>query len=282
MKPELSILMAGFRKEMWARVYDSILQSTSRSFELVIVSPHEILPDELRQYSHIKHYRDFGSVSRAAQLCTILAEGKVLFTLIADDGVFLPNSLDVGLDALYKMGDSVKNIVVGKYLEGEPGNKVHQPDEYYLLNYHKATRTNVPDIFWGLNNGLIYREYFEQTGGYKSVEFEVAPLMLADWAIRAQADGANFKFLNLVFADFHWIPGDKKGHNEIHEAQGEHDEKVYRKMYKNGYQQVPVKIDQNSWKQAPSRWARRHGKKKRPSLLKTFKGLIKSHLVNSP
>ena len=279
MKPELSVLMAGFRMEMWSKVYASILNATSRNFELVIVSPHETLPEGLRQYSNVKHYRDFGSVSRAAQLCGILAEGKVLFTLMADDGVFLPNSLDMGLDELYAMGDSIKNIVVGKYLEGQAGSeKIHQPNEYYLLNYHEATRTNIPDTFCGLNNGLIYREYFEQTGGYKSVEFEVAPLMLADWAIRAQADGANFKFLDLLFADFNWIPGDAEGHSEVAHAQVDSDEKVYKKMYKKGYRQIPIKIDQNSWKQAPSKWARRYETNKSFSLLKIVKGFIKTHL----
>jgi len=39
-KPEISILMPAIRPQNWTKVYESILSSTRRSFELVIVGPH--------------------------------------------------------------------------------------------------------------------------------------------------------------------------------------------------------------------------------------------------
>jgi hypothetical protein len=260
LKPYISVILAGNRQEMWGKVYQSIQQSTKRDFELVIVSPHKNLPEELQSIDNIKHFFDKGSPSRAAQIACTLAEGKVLFVLMADDGILLPNALDVAVDKLSQVGESFKNVIVGRYLEGPNGNfKTRQPPHYYYLNYHDATRTNIPDNFLGLNNGVLYRQFFEYMGGYNCIDYEVCPLMLADFAIRAQAEGANFVLIDEILADYDWKPGATGDHNFIFDAQTQHDEPRYKEIYNNGIYNNKLEIVRNinSWKKSCPIWTRR-------------------------
>ena len=47
MTPEISIILPSIRTERLEKLYDSILASTKRTFELVIVGPYA-LPDKLK------------------------------------------------------------------------------------------------------------------------------------------------------------------------------------------------------------------------------------------
>ena len=53
MKPEISILMPGIRPDRWTSVYNSILESTKREFELIIVGPYA-LPKELQEAKNVR------------------------------------------------------------------------------------------------------------------------------------------------------------------------------------------------------------------------------------
>ncbi len=73
MKPEISIIMPAIRTDNWIKVYESIQNSTSRNFELIIGSPYD-LPAELRGYKNIKIVKDWGSPTRASQIESMLIE----------------------------------------------------------------------------------------------------------------------------------------------------------------------------------------------------------------
>ena len=75
MKPELSIILPSIRTERLEKLYDSILTSTSRTFELVIVGPYP-LPEKLRDLKNVKYVKDFGSPVRASNIAASLCEGE--------------------------------------------------------------------------------------------------------------------------------------------------------------------------------------------------------------
>lgn len=256
--PLLSICMTAFRKEKWYGFYQSILNATTIDFELIIVSPHQSLPDELRQYTNIKHLQDFGPPMRCAQIAASLAEGEILNILPADDGLYLPNSIDEGLKDFFSLEPKnyYKNVLCVQYIEGQPGHKIRQPNEYYLLNYHAATRLNcIPNHYIGLNNGFIYRKYFRELGGW-DCRYETCPLGLADLAIRIQRDGGNMALSELLLLDYDWYPADSGDHKPIFDAQTQYDEPLYHKLYdEEGYNKIKIPIE--NWKKSPAVWSRR-------------------------
>ena len=135
MKPELSIILPSIRTERLEKLYDSILASTTRSFELVIVGPYP-LPERLRDLKNVKYAKDFGSPVRASNIAASLCEGEV-YTWFADDCILFENSLDKCLDEFYAMGNNKKNVLVAKYYEGQEGSterETLQPDSYFKLN----------------------------------------------------------------------------------------------------------------------------------------------------
>lgn len=255
--PELSIAITAFRKDKWYDFYQSILWATNRSFELIIVSPHETLPDALKQYDNIIHIQDRGAPMKCAQRAASVANGRILNILPADDGLYLPGSIDAGVDALLKMGGNLKDVVSVQYLEGPRGQKIRQPREYYQLNYHAATRLHcIPDSWIGLNNGFLYTNYFKQLGGW-DCRYETAPLGLADLAIRIQRDKGNIVLVDIILLDYDWFPGDTGDHKPIFDAQTQHDEPLYQEYYKDGLNNLPINIDLNNWQNADEIWNRR-------------------------
>lgn len=255
---ELSIAMTAFRREKWLKFYESILWSTKREFELIIVSPHHELPEELKQYNNIIHVQDKGSPMRCAQRAASLATGKVLNVLPADDGVYLPGAIDQGIDMLYSLGGKLKDVVSVQYLEGPKGQKIRQPREYYQLNYHAATRLKcIPDQWIGLNNGFLYTEYFKLLGGW-DCRYETAPMGLADLAIRIQRDKSNMMLADIMLLDYDWFPGDTGDHKPIFDAQTEHDEPLYQSIYEDGLDKLSIEIANSfSWQNSPETWTRR-------------------------
>src|SRR3990167_209175 len=158
---KLTILMAGFRKEKWNRVYKSIFDSTDGKvdFELVIVSPHSELPEELKDKKEILHFQDFGSPSRAAQIAGIKATGDILCFLMSDDCIFLPHTIEDSIGIFQSLEYNIKNVLVCTYFEG-PNKylKNFQSNEYYTLNYHKATKLDcLPNNWVGVNQAFMYK-----------------------------------------------------------------------------------------------------------------------------
>jgi len=259
-KPEISIPMAALRPHKWEIVYNSIKSSTNRSFELVIVSPEKKLPESLLQYNNIRHFQDFGSPMRAAQIAMILCESDIICGLMADDGEYLPGAIDRNVDLFLSMGNDYKNVLVCKYLEGiNGGYKHYQPDAYYLLNYHDSTRIkNIPDNWLGMNNVIMYRKLFEELGGW-NCEFEACPMGLADLAVRSNRYGANIQLNHEPIVDFDWFPypGDCGDHGPIYFGQTEHDQPLYAEIYSKDLNDIPIKIDLMNWKKSPSVWKRR-------------------------
>ena len=92
MTPKLSVILPGIRKGNWPAFYKSVQNSFNDTFEIVIVTPHEELPEELQEHDNIKHVIDKGSPARCQQLGLVHSEGEFI-TWGADDGLFLKNKL---------------------------------------------------------------------------------------------------------------------------------------------------------------------------------------------
>lgn len=257
MKPDISIIMPGIRPQNWVRAYNSILSSTNRSFELIIVSPFP-LPPELQPLSNVKYVKDFGNPTRASQIGALLIEGKYVFPTMADDAVFIPGAIDANLDELVKMGDSDKNVVVCKYSEsqGFSEKERYQPDSYYrMVNAYPVSPLIVPPDWWIFNTVFIHRAFFERLGGYDA-SFETACMGHADLAIRAQKDGAVVKMTEFPILQCDHIPsgGD---HTAIEEATGYADSPKFREKFSKPLDSLVINIPTDNWKNAQSIWSRR-------------------------
>ena len=261
-KPELSIIMPAIHPEKWTNVYNSLVASTSRSFELIIITPNGYdIPPWFWWCTNIKIVKDYGSPVRAHAIGASLAEGKFI-TWIADDGVIAPLGLETALAQLGKMGGDIKNIVTYKFTENE---KVYT-DEYYKINFHQDKEGNgigsehIPDDYYIFNCCLMHRAYYEELGGI-DCSYEGTAMAYTDFAIRAQFDGARVELVDgppiLMCGQF--TPGDNR-HTHVESAQQTHDEPLYAKTYKSSTWRDNIKINLklNNWKSAPLAWPRKY------------------------
>ena len=152
MTPEISIILPSIRTERLEKLYESILKSTKRSFELIVCGPNQ-LPDGLKDLRNVKFVKDYGSPVRASNIAASLCEGAV-YTWFADDCILFEESLDKCLDEFYAMGDNKKNVLVAKYYEGQEGSderKTLQPDNYFKISGTPAASPHLPPDWWLFN-----------------------------------------------------------------------------------------------------------------------------------
>lgn len=246
--------MPGIRQHNWNRVYDSILISTKRSFELVICGPYP-LTDRLQNSPNVKYIKDYGSPSRASNIALELCEGKLII-LTSDDAVLLPEALDKNIDVLYSMGTDYKNVVVAKYFEGRDGTqKPVQPDGYYKINGADCSRSQfISDNWWVFNASVMYREFLEELGGWDCC-FEGIVMAHIDMAVRAQFLGANVKMSDYPLGDCdHGQPD----HKPVEISQLTYDEPLFQSRYMNPtWTTNNMRLNIKNWKNAPVIWTRR-------------------------
>ena len=261
-KPELSVVLPGNHPHLWTKVYNSIIGATTRSFELIVVTPMGATVPPWFWYSpNIKVIKDYGSPVRAHAIGATLAEGK-LITWIPDDGEFAPAGLDAAIDKLYEMGTDHKNIVTYKFTENE---KVYT-DEYYKINFHKGENGEgiaseyISDDYYLLNHCIIYRDYYEELGGI-DCSYEGTAMAYVDFSIRAQHNGASVHLLGgiPILNCSQYTDGDTR-HSHVEKAQKEHDEPAYFETYKasNWRETVVPKLNVFNWKESPVAWPRKY------------------------
>ena len=251
-KIDISILMPAIRRENWNRVYQSILGSTKRSFELIIVSPFP-LTDELQGLVNVKYVKDFGSPVRCSNIGALLAEGKYFYPTHADDGYFIKDSIDNNIKVLEDMGNDKKNIVACKYSEsdGLTHPERYQDDDYYkLVNAYPVSRDIIPKDWLIFNSVFWHREYFDEFGGWDS-SYGACPMSHADLAIRAQRDGAIVKLSNYPLTQNDHGQND---HGPIEVAQLQYDAPRFRYRYSQPLDTYPIKIKHDNWKEADRVW----------------------------
>ena len=259
MKPELSIILPSIRPDRLEKLYDSILTSTERTFELIIVGPYP-LPEKLSELKNVKYVKDFGSPVRASNIAASLCEGEV-YTWFADDCILFENSLDKCLDEYRAMGTDNKNVLVAKYYEGQEGSterETLQPDSYFRVNGTPAGSPHLPDDWWLFNIAFLSAEFFHTLGGW-DCSYEGTWASHADMAIRAQYLGANVKMAQIPLFTCDHMPDGHGDHMPIFECQHQHDEPLLQSKFRdpNWSTNVNPRLKIDNWKSAPAVWGRR-------------------------
>lgn len=255
-KPELSIVLPAIRQDRWDNLYDSILGATKRTFELIICSPLPLTP-KLQALPNVKYVKDLGSPTRASNIAAMLAEGE-LITWIADDATLIPDSLDKNIDFLNEKSKHYKTVVMIKYFEGKNGTeKAVLPDSYFLLNSSGNASPYIPNDWVLFNHVIMYRAFFDELGGWDN-EFEACPMAHNDFAIRAQASGADVHLSPFPCLDCDHMEGDTGDHRPIYLIQTFSDQPKYQKRYRDpNWEERPTRLWFLSWKQYPAIWTKR-------------------------
>lgn len=248
MTPKLSIIVPGIRVNNWEEMYNSICASTSRPFELILVSPYD-LPPSLQSKANIKHIKDFGSPVRCSNIGLEVAEGELL-TWNADDGTFLPEMIDKAIDSFEAMPPHPKNVLITKYMEGE---RKLQPDDYFKLRQaYPPVQAAHPD-WWIFNLVITSTKYFKALGGW-DCQFETLAFSHADLAIRAQRDGCPIKVFE---APIVFNTHGHADHVPVERAHVDHDDPLYRQIHNDPSNDNRIVIPLDNWRKAESVWRRR-------------------------
>jgi hypothetical protein len=222
------------------------------TFELIICGPHKELPEELQDKSNVQHIQDFGCPTRAQQISTIPASGRYM-AWAADDGWFYPNKLAECINILDRMHEN-KRALVTQYIEGGRDGLGN-----YTMNYHEPIRSPYyPNNFLIFNSVIVVLDHFRELGGF-DCRFEACPMAFADLGARMQKDGCAVKLLPTIFECTHMM-GDTGDHAPIHYGQIEHDQPLYRQIWRDPACVDRLKIDFDNWKEAPEVWERRFNK----------------------
>lgn len=240
-KYKLSILVPSIRPSNILCLYESIKNSLSDKFELIVVGPYSppIVED-------IKWFKSYRSPNAAQQQALLFATGEYI-SPAADDGIFLPGMLDKAV-----LLASEDTVVVGKYIEGD--NPINMDsEEYYKFGYHKAYRLRgVPKDGLIFNCGIISRNLIIHLGGYDANNFNCTTLGHADLSIRLGQSGANMILMNHPLFRCSHQPGKSGDHAPIDKAMKQ-DLKNFKKLYSKPRQ---TNIDLDNWKNTQEVWKR--------------------------
>lgn len=250
MNCKLSILMPAIRKERWLDLYESITKSCSHSFELILVSPYD-LPDILKKSANIKYVKDFGSPNRCFNIALSLAEGEYC-TWGADDGLYQDQVLDKAIEILDK-SKNYKKIISMSTIEAV---RHYSEDFCYINNHKEISSPYIPNNYRLLALAMLRTKYFKELGGV-DCKYETHAIGHIDLSIRSQNDGAEIEFLKDICMRLGHMPGTSGDHAPMHYAQTEHDEDLYRSLYRDKNYSPINKLDINNWKNSPSIWLRR-------------------------
>jgi hypothetical protein len=262
---DLSVCLAAIRIKNWERLYNSIVESIGGySFELIFCGPHAELPAGLKNLENVKCIQDYGPPVRAQQISMQEASGRYI-TWTADDGWFLPNKLSECIEYLdndHQWSPAARSLgkkaLVTQYNEGgKDGLGDPEKGMYYMNSHHPAQSKYYPDDFLIFNSVILPTEYFKELGGFDCV-FEACPMAFLDFGARAQLDGAEAQLWPTIF-ECTWLGGPVGDHAPIHHAQVDHDQPIYRRIWRDASCLKRIKIDFNNWKKADKIWKRRFG-----------------------
>jgi len=255
MSIDLSIIVPGIRPYNWQRLYESVLNSTNKTWEMIFVGPYSP-PDYFNDLNNILYIEDWGSPIRAQQIGLTHCKGEWI-SWMADDGVFLPNGLTLCFEQISLIKDKYKEIIMCKYHEGDKYNPEMLDNKYYTMGYHPATSSRyMPPHYFILMEGIIYRDLLLDMGGW-DCQFEACPMSYADLGFRLQNSGVRFHIPNDFIVSVGHMPGVSGDHGPIYYAQTFHDEPLYHSIFDNQTCLQRNKIDINNWINTPNKWTRR-------------------------
>ena len=268
---DVSILIPAIRTHNWLMMYGSLANSCKKhSFELVLVSPFD-LPENMRHFKNVKLIRDYGPPTRAAQIGSLHCEGKLMYHCV-DDAIFLPDSIDKGIEQ-YNQICGYKDVINMRYREGVNYSGQTMPMGYWTAWHHGELRTpGIPQNYKISLHHMFDINYFRELGGW-DCQFEYINHPLHDLMFRVQADGGKLydSVVDATTCD-HYI-NKTVDHGPIFDAQTYSDKPKFDAIYsKPGAAEKRIHLDINNWKDAPAVWDRRF-KAKEGKLPKNYKEL---------
>lgn len=269
---DISIGVPGIRTESWELLANSIEKTlVNHTYEIIFVGPRN-LPESLKNDSRIKYIQDFGCPSRALQISSTVACGK-LFTWAVDDGVLNIGSLDDQIaDYLSRYTLEDKMILNLIYTEGDHWKygadlRLIQPQNWYRPKYHDDFKPleGVDDNWITAILFVMHLEHYRYLGGI-DCRFETINYNLHDMSFRAHRDGFNMYFSDIrrPVHRIDWQQGDKRPEGEpIFDATFQNDKPLLESIYKTKEtaSQRPIRIDYDNWKESPEYWIRKWGDK---------------------
>jgi len=259
-KYDVSVLMPAIRTYNWLMMYGSLLNSCKRhSFELVLISPFD-LPDNMKHLDNVKLIKDYGPPTRAAQIGTFECEGRLMYHCV-DDAIFLPDSIDIGID-FYDQQCGSKDVVNMRYREGANFSGQTLPPGFWMAWSHNELRLpGIPQHYKISLHHMFSLEYFRELGGW-DCQFEYINHPLHDLMFRVQADGGTLYDLPVDATTCnHYV--DKTGdHAPIYDAQTYFDKPKFDDMYSDlDAAASRIHLDIDNWKEADEVWDRRFKEK---------------------
>lgn len=250
MKYDLSILLPSIRPGNLKALYNSIdFSCAAHNWELIVAGPYE-LPPNVKYKGNIKYIQTYRCPTASQQLALLEATGNYV-SWAADDGVFLPCALDIGMKSLYTETNAV---ICGKYNEGAPNPEMADIKYYYISTHNGSRAPGVPQDCLMLMVGIVPREMLLEIGGL-DCRYEALPMAFNDWSIRLYNKGVKFIFQKEQMFSCGHMPGHQGDHGPIHDGQTLHDEPIFKGMYAVDRKNINIPLD--NWKQTEEIWTRR-------------------------
>lgn len=256
--PLLSIIVPSIRSEKLPGLYESIKNSFSSDFELIIISPNPKIP-EFIDNQQIYWIESWANPTVCQQMGLLSSFGEYvcfgwddgLYEAGAIDHMFLQLSCQTNSDFL------PNNIAIsGRYIEGDIAPAYMTSDKYYVINTHdRASSPYITNDFLLLNTGIIKKKDLLAIGGF-DCRFETTGLSAVDMAIRLQLFGVKVVLSEGVVLKCTWLPGDEGDHGPINEA-SEDDFSLLHKKYRQPIFHKRIIIDAENYKLQPKVWERR-------------------------
>jgi hypothetical protein len=281
---KLSIIVPTIRpqnlRELWASAEKAI--NGRYPWEMVAIGPNNATRFHARfedpNYgAPWRFLQDEGSPCHCQQRALLHCKGDYV-TWAADDGIFLPNSLDLCWD-----GD----CILCKYIEGRPdeldlrwsmmdqglkrivfmnarGDMGLNPDmvandRFWTIGYHQVDRDAVktmPPESWCLCLGIIKRDVLLSVGGWDE-NFETTGRATVDLGLRLQKAGVKFVIWQHIVQALSYDP--KGAEASAMHAAYEDDLKRYRSLWAYDAVEAVVPIHAGADKPGDP-WARRAAK----------------------
>ena len=259
-------------------MYECIEESFSGEWELILVTECE-LPAELKEKTNIKVIFSERAPMQKQQQGLVHATGEFV-TVISDDSVFLPSTLDQTFNYIASRPNfDYKTIVVLKYLEGiehefpewylkqvpedmrfKTNWDFMRADKYYWSDSHESSAMiGIPWHSPILSCAIISRQVLFEVGGWDAV-FQSQAMGNIDLSARLMKYGCTYHIQDLIVSTCGYMKQDTGDHGPIHYAQLEEDEPLLKKMYGNDFCKDRIIIDLNNWEASEPIWKRKKGR----------------------
>jgi len=173
-QPKVSILTTAYnRKNYISQAIESVLNSTFRDFELIIVddcstdSTYEIIKDWAKKDNRIRAYRnevnlgDYPNRNKAASYAT-----GIYIKYLDSDDILYPHSLDVMVQTMERFRDAAFGLSF---------NIIDPPQPFpFMLDPHQAFHQNflIKGIFGvGPSASIIRSDVFHSMGGFSTAQY---------------------------------------------------------------------------------------------------------------